>query len=198
LNSLPAFPLGGDSLAFWKLEMATTILTGGEDVDGQIFPILERIWKKDIQKDYRDGLIVSESCLVAAFYHHARTHLEYPYEVFAQPTFWWNDGTRDMGKRCEPDLLIGRRENQENRYIAAVIEFKYTPFAGGKFDVKKDINKLAKIAASSESCGAMIDFETGTEFDVPTIGRNSLHARLDGTALLIYAIIGSAVADADL
>ena len=42
----------------------------------KIISLLERIWKQSIRIDYANGLIVSESSLMAAFYHYVRLALE--------------------------------------------------------------------------------------------------------------------------
>lgn len=131
--------------------------------------VLERIWKESIRADYVNGLIVSESSLMAAFYHHSRLALEAESDgnsVYTEPTLWWNEDPgesgRAPGRRCKPDLLIGKASAGEKGRAVAVVEFKYMPWY--QPDYRGDIGKLARIANSKKAYGAMVNVEDGTEY----------------------------------
>lgn len=157
----------------------------------EIISILKSIWTEGVQGDYAKGLIVSESSLMAAFYHHARIALQVysgGFTVYTEPTLWWNevDGSsdeKDLSRLCKPDLLIGQGLPGERGRAVAVIEFKYKPWH--RPDYRGDVKKLLRIAKSTTAYGAMINFESGTEHT--SVER---HLRVDDETRLIYAAIG--------
>lgn len=166
-----------------------------------IISLLERIWKQSIRIDYANGLILSESSLMAAFYHHARLALETEsggLSVYTEPTFWWNDGPAqgsDQGRSrlCKPDVLIGTNLAGEKGRAVAVIEFEYMPWY--RPDYRGDLGKLARIASSTKSYGATINVERGTEHvEDDDLYRN--HLSVDEETVLVYAVIGRRDCDA--
>jgi hypothetical protein len=163
--------------------------------------VLEKVWTESIRRDYGNGLIVSESSLMAAFYHHARLALEAEsgaYRVYTEPTFWWNEGEApgtvgNSSRRCKPDVLIGKVAAGQQARAVAVIEFKYMPWYRPSY--LGDIEKLVRISRSTTAYAAMIDCESGKEYDTRGPLASS-HLQVDHDTQVIYAVIGERGCDA--
>jgi hypothetical protein len=165
-----------------------------------ILPVLERIWTKWIRDDYCAGLLVSESSLMSAFYHHARNEFAAwnGISVFTEPTLWWGTGAelaQHDSRHCKPDLVIGR-QGGDRRVAAAVIEFKYAPFTT-VLPFETDIGKLVRLEAARNAYAAMITPATGKEL----VDSDIHHLQVCDDTLLVFAAIarkGSSACDVSL
>lgn len=147
--------------------------------------LLGKLWESEISDDFAHGLIVSESTLTAAFYHHIRLALaafDDAFTVYTVPTLWWMEHSSDR-THCWPDLLVGEMRNGRGR-AAAIVELKFQPYPRGNPQFKKDMKKLENLSRSTKALGARIDPASGEEFN-----SEDHHFRVDENTQLVYAAV---------
>jgi hypothetical protein len=99
--------------------------------------LLQEVWD-EVGRDYKDGLINSESCFQAVLYKVLREQITDASDtkVFVEPVIKYYDSGSPQYK---PDLVIC-----QNKKILAIIELKFAPNWDPK--IKADLDKLNLLA----------------------------------------------------